>query len=249
MPLIGQFNHWDKDRKHIYLIEFESGREKKNSSPRQDTEPEIDVMNWVKRRSVIGRSISEISREYGWRASPAFISLSGRVTCTAHNISKLMCNSLTLKSSHNINSHYLYAVVSWFNLKAERSMAVTLDSAEKALILSLRRERNSVVSKLFNSLRKTGDWDVTTHAKPENDSGAEISNRTPKARRQTPQIVVYLLKTFLARILTLQWWCLAAEGYWEQSSQWPAQRTSAPCACWWYKCLWSYSPIGMNHLL
>ncbi len=49
-------------------------------------------------------------------------------------------------------------------------MAVTFDRAEKALILSLRRERNSVVSKLFNSLRKTSDWDVTTHAKPENDS-------------------------------------------------------------------------------
>ncbi len=103
-------------------------------------------------------------------------------------------NRGTLKSSHNIYSHYLYAVVSWFNLKAERSMAVTFDSAEKALILSLSRERNSVVPKMFNSLRKTGDWDVTTHAKPENDSGAEISNRTLKLDDRH-LLFVYLLKT------------------------------------------------------
>lgn len=67
------------------------------SSPRHDTEPETDAMNWVKRRSVMVWSTSETSREYGCRASPAFTSASGRVTCSGNATHFIKCDYCTFK--------------------------------------------------------------------------------------------------------------------------------------------------------
>lgn len=52
------------------------------SLPKQKTLPETDAMNWVKSRSVSGRSTRETSRDWGCRARPAFTSDSGRDTWT-----------------------------------------------------------------------------------------------------------------------------------------------------------------------
>lgn len=62
--------------------------------------PETIAMNWVKSRSLIGRSIREILRDWGCKASPALTSASGKATCAGNimkknNISKGMYNYIS----------------------------------------------------------------------------------------------------------------------------------------------------------
>lgn len=64
------------------------------SLPKQKTFPETDAMNWVKSRSVSGRSTRETSRDWGCRARPAFTSDSGRDTWTRRDREITWLNSI-----------------------------------------------------------------------------------------------------------------------------------------------------------